>query len=95
MRDTAWRSYVDYARRFVAWRTGDYQPRGVDPGDRPVPRAAASTADLAHQAAAYAQQVQAAGRAQPTVDTYYRHAMFFIRWLAGDFQPGGRLRGLR
>ena len=28
MRDNAWRSYVDYARRFLAWRTGDYQPRG-------------------------------------------------------------------
>ena len=95
MRDNAWRSYVDYARRFLAWRTGDYQPRGVSAGDRPVPRTAVSAADLRPQAADYAHQVQAAGRRQPTVDTYFRHAMFFIRWLEGDFQPGARLRGLR
>jgi hypothetical protein len=40
-------------------------------------------------------QVQAAGREQPTVETYLRHAMFFIRWLEGAFQPGARLQGLR
>ncbi len=95
MRENAWRSYVDYARRFLAWRTGDYRPRGVDVGERPVPRAAASTADLRQQAARYTAQVQRAGREQPTVDTYFRHAMFFIRWLEGDFEPGARLQGLR
>jgi len=94
MRQNAWRSYVDYARRFLAWRTGDYQPRGVN-AERPVPRAAASTADLRDQAARYAEHVRDAGRAQPTVDTYFRHAMFFIRWLDGEFQPGARLQGLR
>lgn len=95
MREKAWRSYVDYARRFVAWRRGDYWPRGVPAGDRPVPGTAASTAELRRQAELYAQQVEAAGLEQPTVDTYFRHAMFFIRWLEGDFQPGARLRGLR
>jgi hypothetical protein len=95
MRENAWRSYVDYARRFVAWRRGDYLPRGVDAGGRPVPRTPASTTDLRPQAELYARQVEAAGRQQPTVDTYFRHAMFFIRWLDGDFQPGARLRGLR
>lgn len=95
IRESASRSYVDYARRFLAWRTGDYRPRGVGESDRPVPRSGASTADLRHQAAEYAQRVRDAGREQPTVDTYYRHATFFIRWLEGEFQPGARLRGLR
>jgi hypothetical protein len=95
MRDNAWRSYVDYARRFLAWRIGDYWPRGTIAGGRPVPRTAASTAELRRQAATYAQLVQDAGREQPTVDTYLRHAMFFIRWLEGDFRPGARLEGLR
>ena len=95
MRDNAWRSYIDYARRFLAWRTGDYQPRGTSAGDRPVPRTAASTTELRHQAATYARLVKDAGREQPTVDTYFRHAMFFIRWLEGEFQPGARLHGLR
>jgi hypothetical protein len=94
MRDKAWRSYVDYARRFVSWRAGGYSPRGTTGGDRPVPRSAASTAELRRQAVRYAAQVQAAGREQSTVDTYYRHAMFFIRWLDGQFEPGARLRGL-
>jgi hypothetical protein len=95
MRDNAWRSYVDYARRFLAWRTGDYQPRGSSAGDRPVPRTAASTEELRGQAATYARLVKDAGREQPTVDTYLRHAMFFIRWLDGEFRPGARLHGLR
>jgi hypothetical protein len=95
MRELAWRSYVDYARRFLAWRMGDYVPRGMAAGDRPVPRTPASTTDLRHQAEQYAHDVQEAGREPPTVDTYLRHAMFFIRWLEGDFRPGARLRGLR
>jgi len=95
MRDNAWRSYVDYARRFLAWRTGDYRPRGTMSNDRPVPRSLVTTAELRRQADHYAQQVHAAGREQPTVDTYFRHAMFFIRWLEGEFEPGARLRGLR
>jgi hypothetical protein len=95
MAETAWRSYVDYARRFLAWRTGEYRPRGVVGSGRPVPITAASSADLRQQAGEYARQVEAAGRAQATVDTYYRHAMFFIRWLEGDFRPGARLRGLQ
>lgn len=95
MREKAWRSYVDYARRFLAWREGEYQPRGTAAGDRPVPRTRATIADLRDQAKQYADEVRAAGRARPTVDTYLRHALFFIRWLEGDFDPGARLRGLR
>lgn len=95
MRETAWRSYVDYAGRFLAWRQGDYQPRGTAYHTRPVPRSAVDPTELRRQARQYADEVEAAGRATPTVDTYYRHAMFFVRWLEGDFQPGARLQGLR
>jgi predicted nucleic acid-binding protein len=92
MRQNAIHSYWDYARRFLAWRVGDYRPRGATGRGRPVPAGPVSTADLERQAASYARAIEAAGREQATVDTYHRHAMFFIRWLRGDFAPGRRLR---
>lgn len=92
MRPNAIHSYWDYARRFLAWRVGEYRPRGTTSTGRPVPEAPATTEDLERQAAAYAGAIEAAGREQATVDTYHRHAMFFIRWLRSDFQPGRRLR---
>jgi predicted nucleic acid-binding protein len=92
MRPNAIHSYWDYARRFLAWRVGEYRPRGVTSNGRPVPAGPATTEDLERQAAAYAKAIEAAGREQATIDTYHRHAMFFIRWLRGDFQPGSRLR---
>ena len=95
MTPNAVHSYWDYARRFLAWRTGDYTPRGMPTGGRPVARTSASVDELEAQARAYAQAVEAAGREQASIDTYYRHAMFFVRWLGGDFQPGSRLRRSR
>ena len=92
MRPNAVHSYWDYARRFVDWRTGEYRPRGAVPGGRPTPTEPASAADLRIQAAGYAHAIEAAGREQATVDTYHRHAMFFVRWLEGEFRPGERLR---
>jgi predicted nucleic acid-binding protein len=92
MRQNAIHSYWDYARRFLAWRVGDYRPRGATGRGRPVPAGPVSTADLERQAASFARAIEAAGREQATVDTYHRHAMFFIRWLRGDFEPGRRLR---
>jgi hypothetical protein len=92
MRRNAIHSYWDYARRFLAWRVGEYRPRGSTTTGRPVPAGPATPEELERQAAAYARAIEAAGREQATVDTYHRHAMFFIRWLRGDFQPGGRLR---
>lgn len=85
-------SYWDYARRFLAWRRGEYVPRGTSGGERPVPRTRASADELAEQARAYAHAVEAAGRSRQSVDTYYRHAMFFVRWLRGEFKPGSRLK---
>ena len=92
MRPNAIHSYWDYARRFLDWRAGEYRPRGVSGSGRPVPQGAVTAEDLALQASSYALVIEAAGRAQVTVDTYQRHAMFFIRWLQGDFRPGDRLR---
>jgi len=85
-------SYWDYARRFLAWRIGEYRPRGVPDEGRPVPRTPVSADELAKQAAMYGRAIEAAAREQATIDTYYRHAMFFVRWLRGEFKPGGRLR---
>jgi predicted nucleic acid-binding protein len=92
MRPKAIHSYWDYARRFLAWRTGEYRPRGSTMSGRPVPLGPVTVDQLTTQAAAYAAVIEAAGRQSPTIDTYHRHAMFFIRWLHGDFSPGARLR---
>jgi predicted nucleic acid-binding protein len=92
MRPNAIHSYWDYARRFLAWRVGEYQPRGTTTTGPPVPGGPVTTEELERQAASYATAIEAAGREQATIDTYHRHAMLFIRWLRGDFQPGRRLR---
>ena len=91
MRPNAVHSYWDYARRFLDWRTGEYRPRGVAGQGRPVPEGRVGVDQLAGQAETYTQAVEAAGRAQATIDTYHRHAMFFVRWLRGEFEPGKRL----
>jgi predicted nucleic acid-binding protein len=92
MRQNAIHSYWDYARRFLAWRVAEYQPRGATDDGRPVPIGPVNGTDLERQAASYAQAIEAAGREPSTVDTYHRHAMYFIRWLHEDFEPGRRLR---
>jgi hypothetical protein len=91
MKPNAVHSYWDYARRFLQWRVGEYRPRGAASSGRAVPAAAVTTADLRNQADAYVGAVRAAGREQATIDTYERHAMFFIRWLEGEFEPGATL----
>lgn len=91
MRPNAIHSYWDYARRFLAWRTGDYRPRRTPVAGRPVPSGPVDNATLTTQRAAYAAALRAAGLQPVTVDTYDRHAGFFIRWLAGAFVPGSRL----
>jgi predicted nucleic acid-binding protein len=92
MRPNAIHSYWDYARRFLDWRIGAYRPRGVTGDGRPVPTGPVAAAELESQARTYAGVIERAGRERPTVETYHRHAMFFVRWLSGDFTPGGRLR---
>jgi predicted nucleic acid-binding protein len=91
MRPNAIHSYWDYARRFLAWRTGDYRPRGVPVTGRPVPGGAVDAQGLTDQLASYVAVLRAAGLEPVTIDTYERHAAFFVRWLDGTFQPGRRL----
>lgn len=95
MKDKATFSYWDYARRFLAWRVSDYRPTGaVGPG--PVFRTGSATvASLTADAKEYAADIEAASKSQDTIDTYFRHANFFIRWLDGKFIPGGRLMNRR
>ncbi len=86
-------SYWDYASRFLRWRMGEYRPQG---STRPARRGTfrpASTSDLAEEAKEYVVDLESAGRQQAAIDTYFRHAMFFVRWLDGKFVPGGRLTG--
>jgi hypothetical protein len=92
MRPKAVHSYWDYARRFLEWRRGTYTPRGVPLERRPTPLRRVGADLLRDEARAYARAIEAAGRNQATIDTYYRHAMFFVRWLAGEFVPGRRTR---
>ena len=81
-------TYVDRVGRFLRWRIGDYRPRGVTSNGRPVPSIAVTASELRTQAATFVKTLHAAGLEQPTIDTYERHALFFIRWLEGDFDPG-------
>lgn len=95
MQPNAIHSYWDYARRFLAWRTGDYRPRGSSASGRPVPVDRVDVETLTAQLDVYATALARAGLQTVTIDTYVRHADFFVRWLAGAFRPGGRLRGMR
>jgi hypothetical protein len=83
--------YWDYAR---ASSTGGPVVTGHAGRRRRTTRAARTAAadELERQAADYARAIEDAGREQATIDTYHRHAMFFIRWLRGAFRPGDRLR---
>lgn len=43
----------------------------------------------------YEEEVAAAGLRPVTVTTYIQYASQFVRWLKGDFVPGGTLPGRR
>jgi predicted nucleic acid-binding protein len=84
-------SYWDYAGRFLGWREGAYRPRGTVAVGRPVTTHPVTAADLVDETSTYREAIAAAGLSHATVETYHRHAMLFVRWLAGDFAPGSRL----
>jgi predicted nucleic acid-binding protein len=88
MQPNAVHSYWDYARRFLDWREGAYPRRAAV---RPVPARPVGTPDLRNDAAAYRQALAVAGLSAAAIETYVRHALFLVRWLAGEFRPGARL----
>lgn len=45
--------------------------------------------ELAAEAERYRRDVEAANKTEKTVDSYYRYAMFFVRWRRGEFLPSG------
>lgn len=84
-------SYWDYAGRFLGWREGTYRPRGMVAVGRPVTIRPVTVSDLVDETSMYRETIASAGLSQATVETYHRHALLFVRWLAGDFVPGARL----
>jgi transcriptional regulator with XRE-family HTH domain len=84
-------SYVDYGRRFLRWRVGDYRPRQATGPERRPSRGPATMDDLMVDLDAYETDLRAAGLRPNAVHTYVIHARQFIRWLDGDFEPGSRL----
>jgi hypothetical protein len=92
MTEIAVHTYWDYANRFLGWRVGDFRPRDARGPGPALRTGSASVDDLTNDAKEYARDVDDSGKQQITVDTYYRHAMFFVRWLDGSFIPGARLR---
>lgn len=90
-------SYVEYARRFLRWRVGDYRPRDASGPARRPSRGPATTEDLMADIDAYEVELRAGSLQPNAVHTYVIHSLQFIRWLDGDFVPGSRLesRGRR
>lgn len=86
------RSYVDYARRFLRWRVGDYRPRGAVGPERARTRKPVTAKDLRRDVTAYEHDLRAAGRQPAAVHTYVDHAARFIRWLDGNFTTQGPVR---
>ena len=64
---------------------------GVAQVQSPVPTGVVDVATLTAQVATYVAALRDAGLRAVTIDTYERHAAFFVRWLAGEFTPGARL----
>ena len=90
LRPAAAHTYVDQSRRFLWWRSGDYQPRGSHgAAPHPRPQSPAELADLEADLVAYGRVLRQAGL-QPTVDTYLDQSRRFVAWLAGTYTAGGR-----
>jgi len=85
-------SYVDYADRFVKWIYGDYQPRAATGPPRSAGLRSFGVFELTRLTEEYRSELQAARLQPAAINTYYRHAGFFVRWLAGQFRPGARLK---
>jgi hypothetical protein len=66
----------------------------VGPARQPS-RGTASATDLRADHVAYGDELRAARLQPKAVQTYVVHSAQFIRWLDGDFAPGGRLASSR
>jgi hypothetical protein len=83
------RSYVDYADRFLRWRTGDYRPRGAS-GPGPRRHLGAVTTEVLHaDLVDYERDLRQGGLRVAAVRTYVDHASRFVRWLDGLFVTAG------
>jgi hypothetical protein len=88
------RSYIDYARRFLSWRTGDYAPRGMPtPSRRPVPFGRRNLAGLRDDLRRYETVLTGARRQPGAVRTYIDNASRFVNWLDNKYAPAGSVTG--
>lgn len=85
------RGYVDHARRFLRWRTGEYRPRGASSWRRVEPSMASADIDrLTSDLAEYQAALLAAGLHRPAVHTYVDQSQRFLHWLEGSYALGHR-----
>jgi hypothetical protein len=81
-------SYLDYARRFLSWRAGDYAPRGMPmPPSRPVPPGRRDMPGLRSDLQQYEVILTAGGRRPGAIRTYIDNASRFVDWLEGSYIP--------
>ena len=81
-------SYLDYARRFLRWRVGDYAPRGMPmPSSRPVPPGRRDMLGLRSDLQEYGAILAAGGRQPGAIRTYIENASRFVDWLQGRYVP--------
>jgi hypothetical protein len=80
-------SSVGYARRFLMWRNGDYQPRGAVGPAQARAIGATDTVRLAVDVEEYSSVLRDAGLKPGAVATYVGDARRFVRWLDGSYRP--------
>ena len=83
-------SYVDYSRRFLRWRLGDFAPRGTHPSALPQAHTRRVNAqELEADLLTYESVLQSAGLQPMAVHTYVDQARRFVAWLDGTYRPRG------
>ena len=83
-------SYVDYARRFLRWRSGTYVPRGIPLPNQRVGAIVAEAMELGRDVDRYERALVAAGLRPRAIATYVGEAARFVRWIRRDpARPSG------
>jgi hypothetical protein len=80
-------SYVNYARMFVRWRTGDFHTHGGEDSEETPRLGPADVPQLEADLDAYGAYLQRAGRKPAAVQTYVSSARQFVYSLDGRFAP--------